>query len=254
MRRLRAAFTLIELLVVIAIIAILAALLLPVLSSAKEQSKRISCLNNLKQINLALQMYANDNKNLLPVGDGGYWAWDIPKVAANSMIANGATWKLFYCPDLSIRFSDSNELQLWNYNADFNVSQYAFTLPGSSGYTASGNTDGCFTNVNTNMAVNPPSWRFSVFTIPFGPISGRVLAADPVVAITTSTPTNWTDIIGSFYVHHTTAHMAGPKPAGGNLTFMDGHAEWRSFKLMVRRTSLDTGQAQNTPEGPAFFW
>src|SRR5215469_11058739 len=56
-------FSLVELMVVIAIIAILAALLLPTLSAARRQSGRTTCLNNLRQINFATRMYAEDHQD-----------------------------------------------------------------------------------------------------------------------------------------------------------------------------------------------
>jgi prepilin-type N-terminal cleavage/methylation domain-containing protein/prepilin-type processing-associated H-X9-DG protein len=65
-------FTLIELLVVIAIIALLLALLMPALERAREQGKRIVCLNNLHQLTLAWNLYADDNDDKLVNGATGY--------------------------------------------------------------------------------------------------------------------------------------------------------------------------------------
>lgn len=60
------AFTLLELLVVIAIISILAALMLPAISRAREKGREAACLSNLRQVNLAIQLYANDAADSLP--------------------------------------------------------------------------------------------------------------------------------------------------------------------------------------------
>src|SRR5271165_5665745 len=62
----RSGFTLIELLVVIAIIAILAAILFPVFAQAREKARQASCTSNMKQVGLALLMYANDYDEMFP--------------------------------------------------------------------------------------------------------------------------------------------------------------------------------------------
>ena len=67
-------FTLIELLVVIAIIAILAAILFPVFAKAREKARTNSCINNQRQISIALMMYVQDNEETF-MPDPGNNAW-----------------------------------------------------------------------------------------------------------------------------------------------------------------------------------
>ena len=86
-RKLRfpAGFTLIELLVVIAIIAVLMAILLPALNRAREQGKRVVCLNNVKTLSVAWMMYCDEYDEYLPkaytVDDG--WIQEIPGFHTN---------------------------------------------------------------------------------------------------------------------------------------------------------------------------
>ena len=255
-------FTLIELLVVIAIIAILAAMLLPALATAKDRAIRTKCLSGLRQVGLSLQMYAGENKSYLPEGDGAsYWAWDLPWVAGNSMMANCGTYKVFFCPGTATRFSDTDDLNLWqNYAAgSIHVGGYGLTLAGvgvssgGGGFVGANPADPVYTNVNVKIDQNGP-WPLGPLSVPMGALSSRVLLADPVIEITTGGVTNWTDIQGGYPVHHTTGHLIRNQPAGGNVGMLDGHAEWRQFQFMIRRTDKMTGTAQDSPFGPAFFW
>ena len=96
------AFTLVELLVVIAIIALLLSILIPSLRKARLTAARIACSHNLKQINLAVNFYLNENDNLYPSAqdpvsiDPTYWLW------------MGRGWRFLVEPYIGVRIDTNN--------------------------------------------------------------------------------------------------------------------------------------------------
>jgi len=128
----RWSFTLIGLLVVIAIIAVLASMLLPALASARAAARRTSCLSQLRQLGVGVQLYASEYDHAVPVPV--IWhVWAYQQYARNDAIpnsnANAQTWgyrsgdamnlvrlyqfqliqdrKLFYCPEDAVRRGSS---------------------------------------------------------------------------------------------------------------------------------------------------
>ena len=105
------AFTLVELLVVLAIIAILAALLLPVLGRAKEESRATVCLGNLHQVGIALQIYVQENNNKLPV------MYDAPttnQTMNQVLLAQLGNTNVLHCPSDFEEFQTNGSSYSWN--------------------------------------------------------------------------------------------------------------------------------------------
>lgn len=145
-------FTLVELLVVIAIIAILAAILFPVFAQAKVTAKRTACSSNLRQIGIALQLYADDNADTLPqsshtagASPGASWVYLLAPYVKN-------------CDEIRICPADPyGQERLKNFGTSYILNEYV-VVPDT-------NEDGDFLDFPTLNQFPLPSQTISTFIV-----------------------------------------------------------------------------------------
>ena len=158
------------------------------------------------------------------------------------MSAGTKQWKIMYCPGTGPRFGDRENFELWNFvQGSFHVLGYAMTLARTASLIQS----------NWNSSILPEPLPPPYQAMPPQPTTDRVLIADATISQpgqnnkTAVGTYNFTSIVGGYRLPHTSPHLAGRIPLGGNVGMKDGHGEWRKFRLMEPRT---TGGA------PVFWW
>jgi prepilin-type N-terminal cleavage/methylation domain-containing protein/prepilin-type processing-associated H-X9-DG protein len=224
------AFTLIELLVVIAIIGILAALLLPALARAKETARKTSCLNNVRQIGLAYQVYLPEHDDHFPAyvteRTAPAGTADTPDARAPYSYRQyllpylGSATNVFKCPNTTPW--DPPQAGAW-FNTDYGNNHNEENLPGASQqawYQA--NPDFGF-----NETVTIGSLRRCSDFIMLGD-AGR---SDGTASRGGMYPQPWAFDISS------QARMLGRHPKGfANITYADGHAQGSNTNSTWRTT------------------